>query len=168
MAWRCSSSFITQQMTRRLILERNLRSRSIPCREIQNKGQCSLMIPTLQVTSENSRSLTTTVVERSSSNSTVVLTRPVSSHLDSTSPLTPVSDYFSFYSKKHTESSLTSESQSFRPPVENWVAQLLPARSFGKIILTTSAGIMDHEEARRKHVSYYKSLDWDRSEQVVQ
>jgi small subunit ribosomal protein S15Ae len=28
---------------------------------------------------------------------------------------------------------------------------LLPARSFGKIILTTSAGIMDHDEARRKH-----------------
>lgn len=30
---------------------------------------------------------------------------------------------------------------------------LLPARSFGYIILTTSAGIMDHEEARRKHVA---------------
>jgi hypothetical protein len=37
--------------------------------------------------------------------------------------------------------------------IENWVTLLLPARSFGKIILTTSAGIMDHEEARRKHVS---------------
>ena len=37
--------------------------------------------------------------------------------------------------------------------IENWVAQLLPARSFGKIILTTSAGIMDHVEARNKHVS---------------
>jgi len=37
--------------------------------------------------------------------------------------------------------------------IENWVAHLLPARSFGKIILTTSAGIMDHEEARRKHVA---------------
>jgi ribosomal protein S8 len=37
--------------------------------------------------------------------------------------------------------------------IENWVNLLLPARSFGKIILTTSAGIMDHEEARRKHVS---------------
>ncbi|GHJ88953.1 40S ribosomal protein S22 [Naganishia vaughanmartiniae] len=35
--------------------------------------------------------------------------------------------------------------------IENWVTLLLPARSFGKIILTTSAGIMDHEEARRKH-----------------
>lgn len=36
--------------------------------------------------------------------------------------------------------------------IENWVALLLPARAFGKMILTTSAGIMDHEEARRKHV----------------
>ncbi|KAK1926290.1 ribosomal protein S8 [Papiliotrema laurentii] len=35
--------------------------------------------------------------------------------------------------------------------IENWVNLLLPARSFGKIILTTSSGIMDHEEARRKH-----------------
>ncbi|KAI9610210.1 hypothetical protein KEM48_002641 [Puccinia striiformis f. sp. tritici PST-130] len=31
--------------------------------------------------------------------------------------------------------------------------RLMPARSFGIIILTTSAGIMDHEEARRKHVA---------------
>ncbi|GAA5828206.1 hypothetical protein JCM5353_003890 [Sporobolomyces roseus] len=37
--------------------------------------------------------------------------------------------------------------------IENWVNLLLPARSFGYIILTTSAGIMDHEEARRKHVA---------------
>jgi small subunit ribosomal protein S15Ae len=37
--------------------------------------------------------------------------------------------------------------------LENWVVKLLPARQFGYIILTTSAGIMDHEEARRKHVS---------------
>ncbi|CED82970.1 40s ribosomal protein s22 [Phaffia rhodozyma] len=36
--------------------------------------------------------------------------------------------------------------------IESWVNLLLPARSFGLIILTTSAGIMDHEEARRKHV----------------
>lgn len=36
--------------------------------------------------------------------------------------------------------------------IENWGALLLPARSFGKMILTTSSGIMDHEEARRKHV----------------
>lgn len=37
--------------------------------------------------------------------------------------------------------------------IENWINLLLPARSFGYIILTTSAGIMDHEEARRKHVA---------------
>jgi len=37
--------------------------------------------------------------------------------------------------------------------MEKWVVKLLPARQFGYIILTTSAGIMDHEEARRKHVS---------------
>lgn len=34
--------------------------------------------------------------------------------------------------------------------IEQWVALLLPARSFGYLILTTSSGIMDHEEARRK------------------
>jgi len=33
---------------------------------------------------------------------------------------------------------------------EKWVANLLPSRQFGHIILTTSIGIMDHEEARRK------------------
>jgi len=37
--------------------------------------------------------------------------------------------------------------------MEKWVVRLLPARQFGYIVLTTSAGIMDHEEARRKHVS---------------
>ena len=31
--------------------------------------------------------------------------------------------------------------------------KLLPSRQFGYIVLTTSAGIMDHEEARRKHVA---------------
>jgi small subunit ribosomal protein S15Ae len=36
--------------------------------------------------------------------------------------------------------------------VEAWVARLLPSRLFGVIVLTTSAGIMDHEEARRKGV----------------
>ncbi len=36
--------------------------------------------------------------------------------------------------------------------IEKWVNNLLPARQFGYVILTTSAGIMDHEEARRKHV----------------
>lgn len=36
--------------------------------------------------------------------------------------------------------------------IERWVARLLPSRQFGVIIMTTSAGIMDHEEARRKRV----------------
>lgn len=37
--------------------------------------------------------------------------------------------------------------------VEKWIQNLLPSRQFGYIILTTSAGIMDHEEARRRHVA---------------
>jgi small subunit ribosomal protein S15Ae len=37
--------------------------------------------------------------------------------------------------------------------IEKWVTNLLPSRQFGYVILTTSAGIMDHEEARRKHVA---------------
>ncbi|EFE30948.1 uncharacterized protein ARB_02142 [Trichophyton benhamiae CBS 112371] len=37
--------------------------------------------------------------------------------------------------------------------LEKWVVRLLPSRQFGYIVLTTSAGIMDHEEARRKHVA---------------
>merc|ERR1712172_244899 len=36
--------------------------------------------------------------------------------------------------------------------IEEWVGRLLPSRLFGKIMLTTASGIMDHEEARRKHV----------------
>ncbi|VVA12418.1 PREDICTED: 40S ribosomal [Prunus dulcis] len=36
--------------------------------------------------------------------------------------------------------------------IEGWTARLLPSRQFGYIVLTTSAGIMDHEEARRKNV----------------
>jgi len=36
--------------------------------------------------------------------------------------------------------------------MEKWIQQLLPSRQFGHIVLTTSAGIMDHEQARRKHV----------------
>ena len=35
--------------------------------------------------------------------------------------------------------------------LEKWIVKLLPSRQFGYIVLTTSAGIMDHEEARRKH-----------------
>ncbi|KAJ5523906.1 40S ribosomal protein S22 [Penicillium frequentans] len=37
--------------------------------------------------------------------------------------------------------------------MEKWATQLLPSRQFGYVVLTTSAGIMDHEEARRKHVA---------------
>ncbi|UPK93843.1 hypothetical protein LCI18_004778 [Fusarium solani-melongenae] len=37
--------------------------------------------------------------------------------------------------------------------LEKWVVRVLPARQFGHIVLTTSAGIMDHDQARRKHVS---------------
>ena len=36
--------------------------------------------------------------------------------------------------------------------IEDWIGRLLPSRQFGMIVLTTSAGIMDHEEARRKKV----------------
>ncbi|CAO3643167.1 unnamed protein product [Cunninghamella blakesleeana] len=36
--------------------------------------------------------------------------------------------------------------------LEKWTANLLPSRQFGFLVLTTSDGIMDHEEARRKHV----------------
>jgi small subunit ribosomal protein S15Ae len=36
--------------------------------------------------------------------------------------------------------------------LEKWIGNLLPARQFGHIVLTTSMGIMTHEEARRKHV----------------
>eukprot|EP00310_Coccolithus_braarudii_P019305 CAMPEP_0183350162 /NCGR_PEP_ID=MMETSP0164_2-20130417/17296_1 /TAXON_ID=221442 /ORGANISM="Coccolithus pelagicus ssp braarudi, Strain PLY182g" /LENGTH=130 /DNA_ID=CAMNT_0025522037 /DNA_START=60 /DNA_END=452 /DNA_ORIENTATION=- len=34
--------------------------------------------------------------------------------------------------------------------IEKWVVNLLPARQFGHIVLTTSYGIMDHNEAREK------------------
>merc|ERR1712107_200088 len=33
---------------------------------------------------------------------------------------------------------------------EQWIINLLPSRQFGYIVVTTSNGIMDHEEARRK------------------
>jgi small subunit ribosomal protein S15Ae len=35
--------------------------------------------------------------------------------------------------------------------VEQWIQNILPARGFGHIVITTTYGIMDHEEARRKH-----------------
>jgi len=34
--------------------------------------------------------------------------------------------------------------------MEKWINNLLPSRQFGYIILTTSYGIMDHNEARKK------------------
>ena len=36
--------------------------------------------------------------------------------------------------------------------LENLTNSLLPSRQFGFIVMTTSGGIMDHEEARRKHL----------------
>merc|ERR1712043_71036 len=36
--------------------------------------------------------------------------------------------------------------------IEKWSNNLLPSRQFGYIVLTTSSGILDHEEAKRKHV----------------
>ncbi|XP_059805761.1 small ribosomal subunit protein uS8-like [Hypanus sabinus] len=35
--------------------------------------------------------------------------------------------------------------------LERWQNSLLPSRQFGYLVLTTSVGIMDHEEAKRKH-----------------
>ncbi|XP_069328979.1 small ribosomal subunit protein uS8-like [Eulemur rufifrons] len=35
--------------------------------------------------------------------------------------------------------------------IEKWQDNLLPSRQFGFIVLTTSAGIMDQEEPRRKY-----------------
>ena len=34
--------------------------------------------------------------------------------------------------------------------IETWQLKLMPSRQFGHIVLTTSSGIMDHEEARKK------------------
>lgn len=34
--------------------------------------------------------------------------------------------------------------------IEKWINNLLPSRQFGHIVLSTTYGIMDHEEARRK------------------
>ncbi|RMZ52555.1 hypothetical protein APUTEX25_003698, partial [Auxenochlorella protothecoides] len=36
--------------------------------------------------------------------------------------------------------------------IEHWVGRLLPSRQFGFFVVTTSQGIFDHEEARRKKV----------------
>ena len=45
-------------------------------------------------------------------------------------------------------------SPRFDAPVdqfEKWVRSVLPSRQFGFIVLTTSLGIMDHEEARKRN-----------------
>lgn len=34
--------------------------------------------------------------------------------------------------------------------IEKWIVNLLPSRQFGHVVLTTTYGIMTHEEARRK------------------
>merc|ERR1712039_1046368 len=36
--------------------------------------------------------------------------------------------------------------------MEKWQNNLLPSRQFGHVVFTTSAGIIDHEEARKRHV----------------
>merc|ERR1739847_28058 len=33
--------------------------------------------------------------------------------------------------------------------IEQWIKDLLPSRQFGYLVMTTSAGIMDHEQARK-------------------
>nr|QWE91136.1 ribosomal protein S15A [Salpingoeca surira]QWE91137.1 ribosomal protein S15A [Salpingoeca huasca] len=35
--------------------------------------------------------------------------------------------------------------------LEGWTSALLPSRQFGHLVLTTSTGIMTHEEARKQH-----------------
>jgi len=35
--------------------------------------------------------------------------------------------------------------------LETWTNNILPSRQFGFLVMTTSYGIMDHEEAKRKH-----------------
>jgi len=35
--------------------------------------------------------------------------------------------------------------------VERWTSYVLPSRQFGHLVLTTSYGILDHEDAIRKH-----------------
>lgn len=35
--------------------------------------------------------------------------------------------------------------------LEKWTSNLLPSRQYGSVVITTSYGIMDHEECRKKH-----------------
>jgi small subunit ribosomal protein S15Ae len=37
--------------------------------------------------------------------------------------------------------------------IEQWTSNLLPSRQFGYVVLTTSLGIMDHEEVRSRPTS---------------
>lgn len=36
--------------------------------------------------------------------------------------------------------------------IESMTTNILPSRQFGKLVLTTNLGIMDHENCRKKHV----------------
>ena len=36
--------------------------------------------------------------------------------------------------------------------MEKWVNKCLPSRQFGKLVLTTSLGIMDHDNCRKRHI----------------
>jgi len=36
--------------------------------------------------------------------------------------------------------------------IDKWTRNLLPSRQFGHVVLTTSLGIMDHEEAKKKNI----------------
>ena len=35
---------------------------------------------------------------------------------------------------------------------DKFMAQVMPSRQFGKVVLTTTCGIMDHEEAIKRHI----------------
>merc|ERR1712241_275330 len=47
-------------------------------------------------------------------------------------------------SPRPTASSTTNQ-------IDKWTTNLLPSRQFGYVVLTTSDGIIDHEEAKKKH-----------------
>lgn len=55
--------------------------------------------------------------------------------------------------------------------IEKWVTQLLPSRQVGFMVLTTSRGIMSHEEARSKNtggVSTLPSQNLDRADKTLE
>lgn len=37
------------------------------------------------------------------------------------------------------------------PDLERWCNNILPSRQFGYLVMTTTYGMMDHEQAKRKH-----------------